>query len=121
MFLADVDPDDIGRIQHSFDGISFAKTTLDKILRKKSYSLGRIGSQLGSPENSWLIGEALPNVFEERFGRPFRMSRNNLTRKPDGPGIRFIVEVLSVLGVVTRDGMPFTPGAVEDYVRPDRR
>ena len=121
MILAGVDPDDIGKIQNTFDSIPLAERVFEKILRKKSYGLGRIGSQLGSPENSWLIGEALPNVFEEHFGRPVRMSRDYSTGKPSGPGIRFIVEVLSIMGVVTRDGRPFTPGAVEDYVRPDRR
>jgi len=117
MVVADIDPDIIGEIRNTFDSIPLAERVLDKVLRKKSYGLGRIGSQLGSPENSSLIGKALPKVFEEHFGRPFRMSRNYLTRKPDGPGIRFIVEVLSVLKLVTRDGMPFTPEAVEYYIR----
>jgi integrase len=121
MILADVDPDDIGKIENAFDGIRVAERVLGKILRKEAYGLGRIGSQSGSPENSWLIGEALPKVFEAHFGQKFGMSRNKKTKKPDGPGIRYIVEVLSIMGVVTRDGVPFTPAAVEDYVRPDRR
>jgi hypothetical protein len=117
MILADVDPDDIGMIRDTFDGISFAKTILDKILRKKSYGLGRIGSRLGSPENSWLIGEALPKVFEQHFGQLCGMARDKSTKKPNSPGIRFIVEVLSIMGVRARDGVPFKSGRVEYYIR----
>jgi integrase len=121
MILADVDPDDVGKIRNTFDGISFAKTILDKILQAESYGLGRIGSRLGSPENSWLIGEALPKVFEQHFGQPCGMARDKSTKKPSSPGIRFIVEVLSIIGVVTRDCVSFTPGAVEYYIRRARR
>jgi len=116
MFLTNVDPDDIGKIRNILDGIRLVETTLDKILREKSYGLGRIGSPLGSPENSWLIGKALRKVFEEYFGRKFGMSLNKKTKEPSSPGIRFIVEVLSIMRVVTRDGVPFTPGAVEYYI-----
>ena len=116
MILADVDPDDIGKIRNTFDAIAFAKTILDKILRAESYGLGRIGSRLGSPENSWLIGEALPKVFEQHFGQPCGMARDKSTKEPNSPGIRFIVEALCIMGVRARDGVPFKPGRVEYYI-----
>ena len=64
-----------------------------------------------------MIGDALPEIYRQHFGRSFGMSRDKLTGLPTGPGIRFIVEVLSTIGVLNRNGKSYGPEAIEYYLR----
>lgn len=111
------DPNDISKARHAIEMMLEGAAALKRILPDKSYRRGRIGAQ--SPEH-WLIGEALPKVYTRHFAEKFGMSRDKATGKPSGPGVRFIVEVLSIMGVCTRDGKPFTPEAIEYYIRRPR-
>jgi hypothetical protein len=66
----------------------------------------------------WLIGQALPRVYAQYFGDEFGYSRDTQTGDPSGPGIRFILEVLKIMKVMTPlGGKPFGPDAVEYYLK----
>jgi hypothetical protein len=113
MINRDVDPDDIGKLRLVFDGIPFAATKVRELL--EFYVRGRIESRSAE---SWLIGEALPGAYTQHFGDIFGHSRDKDSGVPSGPGIRFILEVLSIMKVTTpRDGKPFGPDAIEYYLR----
>ena len=116
MIMSEVDPYIVGKIWNTFDGLELAKTVVGKILREKSYALGRIGSRYGAAH--WLIGEALPRVYAQYFGGKFGYSRDKDSGVPSGPGIRFILEVLQTMKIGTpRDGKPFGPDAIEHYLK----
>jgi hypothetical protein len=103
-------------IRQEIEAIPRVLSAFEEELKSESFGANRIGTR--SAEH-WLIGESLPEIYEKHFG-PFGMSRDKETGIPSGPGIRFIVEVLSIMGVVTRDGKPFGPEAVEHYLRHGR-
>jgi hypothetical protein len=102
----------------AIEGVRLSVALFHKILQDRSYSLGWNGHPSAE---SWLIEDALPKIYEQHFGRSFRMSRDKLTGLPSGPGIRFIIEVLSIMGVLTRDGKSYGPEAIEYYLRPHSR
>jgi len=104
---------DVSRIRDAIAGVSLIVARSDKILR----GFRGLGWRGRRSAESWLISEALPKIYEGHFARPFRISRDKATRQPSGPGIRFVVSVLSVMGVVTRDRKPYGPAAVEPYLR----
>jgi len=104
----------IPKIQGAVDGARFIAAISDEILNDFP-NLGWDGQQSAE---SWLISQALPKIYAQHFARPFRMSRQRTKpRHPSGPGIRFVVSVLSVMGVVTRDRKPYGPEAIEHYLR----
>jgi hypothetical protein len=107
------DGHDITNIRGAIEGVPSIAALSDKMLRH-SRSLGWGGHRSAE---SWLIGEALPKIYAQHFARPFRISRDRATRQPSGPGIRFVVSVLSAMGVVTRFCEPYGPEAVEHYLR----
>jgi hypothetical protein len=109
------DSRDVSNIHGVIAGLPSIVAASDRILRDFP-SLGWGGRR--SAER-WLIGEALPKIYERHFVRSFRISRDKATRQPSGPGIRFVVSVLSVMGVVTRHHKPYGPAAVEPYLRCD--
>lgn len=116
MITRDVDPDDIGKLRLVFDGIPFAEIKVRELL--EFYVHGRIESRSAE---SWLVGEALPRAYTQHFGDAFGYSRHKNTGVPSGPGIRFILEVLSIMNVTTpRDRKPFGPDAIEYYLRSGR-
>lgn len=116
IFLAAQDRHDIAQVRHAIEGEQVLEATFGRLLRDKSYGRDRIGSRY-TPAH-WLIGEALPRVYTQYFGNEFGYSRNKMTGDPSGPGIRFILEVLSIMGVTTpRDSKPFGPDAVEHYLK----
>jgi hypothetical protein len=104
---------DDSNIRGAIESVSLIVARSDKIL-KDFRSLGWGGHRSAE---SWLIGEALPKIYERHFARPFRISRDKVTRQPGGPGIRFVVSVLSVMEVVTRYRKPYGPAAIEPYLR----
>jgi hypothetical protein len=107
------DVSNIRNIRGAIEDVSFIVAASDKVLRNfRGLSWGGHRSA-----ESWLIGEALPKIYERHFVRPFRISRDKATGQPSGPGIRFVVSVLSVMGVVTRYRKPYGPAAVEPYLR----
>jgi hypothetical protein len=114
MVMMGMNPDDIAKIFSIFEGLRFATNIVSNITRDESYRRGRI--EWLTAEH-WLIGEALPRIYSQHFGSEIGFARNKKTKKPDSPGIRFIVEVMSMIGVLDRDGKPFEPTAVEHYVR----
>ena len=76
-------------------------------MRDKPYGRDRIGSKFAAAEH-WLIGEALPRVYEKHFGERFSYTRDKETGVISGPSIRFIIEVLLIMKVNTpRDGKMF--------------
>lgn len=107
------DGHDVSNVRGAIAGVSLIVALSDKILRDFR-SLGWRGRP--SAER-WLISEALPKIYERHFARPFRIARDKATRQPSGPGIRFVVSVLSVMGVVTRYRKPYGPAAIEPYLR----
>ena len=117
MFTGSCDRHDISEIRRAVEGIEVLEAAFGRMLRDRAYGRDRIGSR--STEN-WLIGEALPKVYSKHFGQKFGRSRDQSTGKLGGPGIQFIVEVLSIMGVRTRDDEPFTPEAIDYYLRPHR-
>jgi hypothetical protein len=112
-----LDPDKIEKVLNIFEGLPLATSTVRDIIQDKSYRRGRIESLTAE---HWLIGEALPLIYSQHFCGKVGLARNKKTKKPDTPGIRFIVDVLSTMGVVDRDGKPFEATAVEHYVRAAR-
>ena len=117
VFTAGHDRHDISEIRRAVKGIQVLEAAFGRMLRDRAFGHDRIGSR--SAEH-WLIGEALPKVYTEHFAQKFGRSRDKSTGKLGGPGIRFIVEVLSIMKVRTRDDEPFTPEAIEYYLRPAR-
>ena len=111
------DPHDFSDLRRAVEGIQVLEAAFGRMLRDRVFGRDRIGSR--SAEH-WLIGEALPRVYTEHFAQKFGRSRDKSTKKLGGPGIRFIVEVLSIMKVHTRDDEPFTPDAIEYYLRPAR-
>jgi hypothetical protein len=101
--------------RRAIKSVSSVVTMCNTILQNNLYSLNWSGHRSAE---SWLIGDALPNLYAQHFDRQFAMSRDKSTRLPGGPGIRFIVEVLRTMGVVTRDGKQFEGEAIEYYLRP---
>ena len=92
------------------------EATFGRLLRDKSYGRGRIRSR--NAETHWLIGEELPRIYEQHFSEQFGYSRDKVTGIPIGPGMKFILEVLSIMDITTpRDGLPFGAEAVEYYLR----
>ena len=118
IFIAGNDRRDFSDLRRAVEGIQVLEAAFGRTLRDRALGRDRIGSR--SAEH-WLIGEALPRVYTEHFAERFSMSRDTVTKKPGGPGVRFIGEVLSIMGVCNRDGKPFTPEAIEYYIRPRRR
>jgi hypothetical protein len=115
IFIAGQDRHDISQVRHAIEGVPVLEATFGRLLRDKSYGLDRIGSRNAAAH--WLIGQALPGVYEKYFGRKFAYSRDKITSMPSGPGIRFILEVLAIMKVNTpRDGKLFGPEAVEYYL-----
>jgi hypothetical protein len=115
IFIAGQDRHDISQVRHAIEGVQVLEATFGRLLHDKSYGLDRIGSRNDAAH--WLIGEALPGVYEKYFGRKFAYSRDKITNMPSGPGIRFILAVLTIMKVNTpRDGKPFGPEAVEYYL-----
>lgn len=104
---------DSSSIRGAIESVPLIVAGSDKILRDFR-SLGWGGHRSAE---SWLIGEALPKIYERHFARSFGMSRNEVTRQPDGPGIRFVVSALSVMEVVTGYRKPYGPAAIEYYLR----
>jgi hypothetical protein len=104
---------DVSNIRGAIRGVPLIVCVSNEILRDFR-NLGWSGHRSAE---SWLIGEALPKIYERHFGRPFRISRDRATRQPSGPGIRFIISVLSVMEVVTRYRKPYGPVAIEPYLR----
>lgn len=52
-----------------------------------------------SPEG-WLIGRALPEIYERHFGRRFGISKPHRSKgNPSGPGVKFILASLECLGI----------------------
>jgi hypothetical protein len=117
MVMMGVNPDDIAKVFNIFEDLRFATMIVTSINRDESYRRGRIESLTAG---HWLIGEALPQIYSQHFGSEIGLARNKTTKKPDSPGIRFIVEVLSMMGVLDRDGKRFEPTAVEHYVKEAR-
>jgi hypothetical protein len=103
------------RVRHVIDGLQDAEAAFGSLLQKESYDLG-----LSSAKN-WAICEAFPRVYKQQFGDEVGMARDKQTKKPNSPGIRFIVEVLSIMGVLNRDGKPFEATAIEYYIKQSRR
>ena len=119
IFIAGNDRHDISEIRRAVEGIQVLEAAFGRMLRDRAFGRDQIGSR--STEH-WLIGEALPRVYTEHFAQKvWYVTRHSRQEKPGGPGIRFIGEVLSIMGVRTRDGEPFTPEAIEYYIRPRRR
>lgn len=117
LFIAGHDRHDISQVRHAIEAIPLVEAIYGKLLRDKSYSRDRIGSKFAAAEH-WLIGEALPRIYEKHFGKKFGYSRDKEAGVISGPSIRFILEVLSIMKVDTpRDGKPFGPDAVEYYLR----
>ena len=112
-----LDPDKIEKVLNIFEGLPLARSTVRDIIQDKSYRRGRIESLTAE---HWLIGEALPRIYSQHFCGKVGLARNKKTKKPDSPGIRFIVETLSIMGILDRDGKPFESTAVEHYVRAAR-
>jgi hypothetical protein len=117
MVMMDMNPDDIAKVFNTFEGLRFATMIVSNIIRDESYRRGRIESLTAE---HWLIGEALPRIYSQHFSSEIGLARNKKTNRPDSPGIRFIVKVLSIMRVLDRDGKPFEPTAVEHYVRAAR-
>jgi hypothetical protein len=116
IFIAGHDRHDISQVRRAVEENQVLEATFGRLLRDESYGLDRIGSRYASAH--WLIGEVLPKVYTRHFGDKFGYSRDKETGDPSGPGIRFILEVLSIMKVTTpRDGKPFGPDAVEYYLR----
>jgi hypothetical protein len=99
------------RVRHVIDGLQDAEAVFGGLLQKESYDLGL------SPAKNWLIRKALPRLYKEQFGDEVGMARDKKTNKPNSPGIRFIVEVLSIMGVLNRDRKPFEATAIEYYIK----
>ncbi len=53
----------------------------------------------GPSAEAWLIGEKLPEVYEQHFAAQFGRSRFPKGGPPYGPGLRFAKAVLDVLGI----------------------
>jgi hypothetical protein len=94
MIMRGVNPDDIAKVFNTFEGLPFATTIVTNINRDESYRRGRIESLTAE---HWLIGEALSKIYSQHFASEIGLARNKKTKKPDSPGIRFIVEVLSMM------------------------
>ena len=117
IFFASHGRHNTSQFRRAIEMIQMVEVIYGKLLRNKRYGLNRIGSTYAAAEH-WLIGEALPRVYSQYFGDEFRYSRDTETGDPSGPGIRFILEILSIMGVATpRDDKPFGPDAVEYYLR----
>jgi hypothetical protein len=117
IFIASQDRHDTSQFRCAIEMIPIVEVIYGRLLRDEPYGLDRIGSTYAAAEH-WLIGEALPRAYTQYFGDEFRYSRDTETGDPSGPGIRFILEVLSIMGVTTpRDGKPFGPDAVEYYLK----
>ena len=117
IFIASHGRHNTSQFRCAIEMIQMVEVIYGKLLRDKPYGLDRIGSTYAAAEH-WLIGQALPRVYTKYFGDEFGYSRDTVTGDPSGPGIRFILEVLSIMGVTTpRDGKPFGPDAVEYYLR----
>jgi hypothetical protein len=115
IFIAGQDRHDISQVRHAIEGVEVLEATFGRFLRDKLYGLDRIGSWNAAAH--WLIGKALPRVYEKYFGREFAYSRDKITNMPSGPGIRFILEVLATMKVNTpRDDRPFGSEAVQYYL-----
>jgi hypothetical protein len=107
---------DISQVRRAIEGIQVLEASFGKFARDKFYGLDRIGSR--NAAEHWLIGKALPDVYTRYFGDKFGFSREKTTGIPSGPGIRFIGEILLIMGINTpRDGKPFGPEAIEYYLR----
>jgi hypothetical protein len=118
MIMQGMDPDDISKVRNTIEGLPFMSKIVGDIVRDKPYRRGRIESL---KDERWLIEKALPEVYRQHFGEKFGFSRDKNTGIPSGPGIRFIIEALSILGVNTpRDGKPFGAEAIEYYLRSAR-
>jgi hypothetical protein len=118
MRMAANDIGDPAAARCAIEGARLNDAIFDKILQEEYYRLGWNGHPSAE---SWLIKDALPKIWVQQFGRPYRMSRDKSTRRPSGPGIRFIVEVLSIMGVLTQEGKSYGPEAVEYYLGPRSR
>ena len=116
IFIASHDRHNTSQLRRAIVSIQIVEAIYGKLLREP-YGLDRIGSTYAAAEH-WLIGQALPRVYTKYFGVEFGYSRDTVTGDPSGPGIRFILEVLSIMGATTpRDGKPFGPDAVEYYLK----
>jgi hypothetical protein len=116
IFIASHGRHNTSQFRRAIEMIQVVEVMYGKLLRDKPYGLDRIGSKYAAEH--WLIGEALPRVYTQYFGDEFGYSRDKETGVPSGPGIRFMLEVLSIMGVTTpRDGKPFGPDAVEYYLK----
>jgi hypothetical protein len=117
IFIASHGRHNTSQFQRAIEMIQMVEVIYGKLLRDKLYGLDRIGSMYAAAEH-WLIGQALPRVYAEYFGDEFGYSRDTQTGDPSGPGIRFILEVLTIMKVMTPlGGKPFGPDAVEYYLK----
>jgi hypothetical protein len=114
MVMQGMDPDDFSKVLNTIEGLPFTSKIVGSIVRDKPYRRGRIESL---KDERWLIQKVLPIVYTQHFGEKFGFSRDKTTGIPSGPSIRFIQEVLSIMGVKTpRDGKPFGAEAIEYYL-----
>jgi hypothetical protein len=117
IFIASPGRDNTSQFRRAIEMIQMMELIYGKLLRDKLYGLDRIGSMYAAAEH-WLIGQALPRVYAQYFGDEFGYSRDTQTGDPSGPGIRFILEVLKIMKVMTPlGGKPFGPDAVEYYLK----
>ena len=100
IFFASHGRHNTSQFRRAIEMIQMVEAIYGKLLRDKPYGLDRVGSTYAAAEH-WLIGEALPRVYAQYFGDEFGYSRDKVTGDPSGPGIRFILEVLSIMGVTT--------------------
>jgi hypothetical protein len=56
----------------------------------------------------WLIGESLPNVYEQIYGKKYGKGES-------GPGHRFVKAVLEAAAIRTDAGKPFKAGTIKVY------
>jgi hypothetical protein len=61
-----------------------------------------------SKQNETATG-VLIEIYEEYFGRAFRVSRDPITGRPRGPGVRFLTTALRELKVTTASGEELSP------------
>jgi hypothetical protein len=100
--------------QSFVDQIQMWETTFGGILKSNWFGADRIG---GPSAKHWLIGETLPEIYKNHFGEELGFSRDKLTGMLIGPGVRFLVESLSIMSVLNEDGDPFAPSGVEYYLK----
>jgi hypothetical protein len=117
IFRATSSHHDFSVIRGAIEANQTIETIFEGILKSNWFGADRIG---GPSAEHWLIGKALPEIYENHFGKALGFSRDKLTNMPIGPGIRFLKESLSIMGVLTEDGKPFGPNGIEYYLKKRR-